>query len=187
MAFCDNIYLLSTFKDRLKMHKDKIEQIDWDKWEFTEDAVLTFIKNRDELLLIHKKRGLGKGKVNAPGGRVEPGETNMQAAIRECQEEVGLTPSGLVEVGELNFIFMDGYSLKGYVFFANKFSGNLIETDEADPFWCKISEIPYNNMWADDIYWLPPVLNGEKINGYFTFNSDTMLSKKIDITGKWSF
>ncbi len=32
-----------------------IKDTDWEKWEFTEDAVLTFIRNGNELLLIHKK------------------------------------------------------------------------------------------------------------------------------------
>ena len=169
------------------MNIDEISNIDWEKWKFTEDAVLTFIERGNELLLIHKKRGLGKGKVNAPGGRIDPGESAVEAAIRECQEEVGLTPSGLVEVGELSFIFLDGYSLKGYVFFASGFTGDLIETDEADPFWCLRSEIPYDNMWADDVHWIPPVLEGKTFKGFFTFDDDKMLSKNIEITGEWSF
>lgn len=160
---------------------DKISDIDWSKWKFTEEAVLTFIIMEDDVLLIHKKRGLGKGLINAPGGRIDPGETALDAAIRETQEEVGLTPYNLKYSTELSFIFKDGYSLKGYVFIADSYSGTMIETDEADPFWCKLKDIPYDNMWADDIHWIPKMLNGEFVKGVFIFDDDKMLDMGIKI------
>ncbi len=161
----------------------KVEDVDWENWKFSEEAVLTFIKRGSEWLLIHKKRGLGKGKVNAPGGRIDPGESALQAAVRECQEEVGLTPSQMRESTELNFIFLDGYSLKGYVYIAEDYSGDLVETDEADPFWCEESEIPYDNMWEDDIYWVPAMFSGEFVRGRFIFDDDKMLSKEVNLLG----
>lgn len=130
---------------------------------------------------------MGKGKVNAPGGRIDRGESAKEVAVRECIEEVGVEPSSLVYVGELNFIFTDGYSLKGYVYFSNKFSGTMIETDEADPFWCDIDKIPYEKMWSDDIKWLPLVLNGKKFEGHFIFENDKMLSYNVEETGAWSY
>jgi len=163
-----------------------VENVNWNEWKFSEDAVLTFIRDGDNWLLIHKKRGLGKGKVNAPGGRIDPGETALEAAIRECQEEVGLTPSEMREVVELNFIFLDGYSLRGYVFIAEQFEGEMIETDEADPFWCKEKDVPYDNMWEDDQYWIPRMFDGEKLIGRFIFDEDKMLSKEIISTGRHS-
>ncbi len=160
-----------------------IEEVDWENWEYKEEAVLTFIKREHEWLLIHKKRGLGKGKVNAPGGRIDPGETAIQAAIRECEEEVGLTPNTLRESTELNFIFVDGYSLKGYVFIAEGFEGDLVETDEADPFWCAETEVPYDKMWEDDQFWLPLMFKGEYTRGRFIFDNDKMLSKEVSLLG----
>ena len=157
----------------------KFQTINWDQWNYTEQAVLTFIREGDQVLLIHKKRGLGQGKVNAPGGRIDPGETAEFAAIRECQEEVGLTPSGLQYMGELNFVFVDGYSLQGFVFIAENYTGTLVETDEADPFWCHDQKIPYDNMWEDDIYWLPEMMEGQKFRGRFLFDDDTMLTKEV--------
>lgn len=161
-----------------------VSNVDWDSWKFTEEAVLTFIREGENWLLINKKRGLGNGKVNAPGGRIDPGETALQAAIRECEEEVGLTPSELRETTELNFIFTDGYSLKGHVFIAEKYTGTLVETDEADPFWCKEDKIPYDKMWEDDQYWLPQMLKGEYTKGRFIFDDDKMLSMDVKLLGE---
>jgi len=152
---------------------------DWKNWTPQEQAVLCFIQEGDKLLLIHKKRGLGKGKINAPGGRIDPGETPKEAAVRECQEEVGLTPSGLELICHLSFQFTNGYSLFGYVYFADSYTGSPMETEEADPFWCSRRDIPWEQMWEDDHYWLPRVLAGEKLDCRFDFDDDTMLSRKI--------
>ena len=45
-------------------------------------------------------------------GRVDPGETPEQGAIREAQEELHVTPIGVRKAGELAFQFRDGYSLR---------------------------------------------------------------------------
>ena len=52
-------------------------------------ANLVFLTRGDEILLIHKKTGLGAGKINGPGGKQEPGETSLEAAVRvrRCFQE----------------------------------------------------------------------------------------------------
>ena len=160
---------------------DNVKDVDWENWVPQEKAVIVYIKDNDNLILIHKKTGLGAGKINAPGGRIEKGETPEEAAVRECIEEIGLTPLNIKRGAELSFIFKDGYSLFGYVFFTDSYEGSLIETDEAEPFLCSLDNIPYDKMWEDDILWLPDALAGNYVTGRFIFDSDKMLSKKIDI------
>ena len=162
---------------------ESVDEVDWDAWEPTETAVICYIFKDGKVLLINKKTGLGKGKVNAPGGRIETGEMPIEAAVRETQEETGLTPLNVKQTGTLSFIFRDGYSLKGFVFFADDFSGDLTETDEADPFWVNVDEIPYEKMWEDDIHWLPEAIKGKTVNGRFIFDEDTMVSKVIETNG----
>ena len=157
-----------------------VSDVDWNRIAYTEEAVLCFIREGDRLLLIHKKTGLGAGLINGPGGRIEPGETPLEAAVRETREETGLTPQFLEHVGELAFVFTDGYSLYGYVFFAFGHEGLLTETEEADPFWCAISDIPYDRMWEDDGVWLPRVLNGERVKGYFIYDGEHALDHRVE-------
>ena len=157
-----------------------VRDIDWSTWSPGEKATLLFVLSDGRILLIDKKTGLGAGKVNGPGGRIEPGETALQGAIREVQEELCVTPTGVQEAGELYFQFVDGYSLHGTVFTASGFDGELCETYEAAPRWTSLDKIPYERMWADDALWLPLLLRGQRFRGYFIFDGDLMLDSRVD-------
>lgn len=161
------------------MAESFVGETDWARWQPTERATLCFVVRETEILLIRKKRGLGAGKVNGPGGRLEPGETAEACAIRETQEELGVTPVGLEWRGELHFQFTDGYALHCAVFTAVDCEGEPIETDEAVPLWTLRDAIPFPEMWADDIHWLPGVLEGRNFLGFFDFDGEIMLSKRV--------
>jgi 8-oxo-dGTP diphosphatase len=153
--------------------------INWVTWNPQDRATLLFVVRDGKILLIEKKRGLGKGKVNGPGGRLDPGETTLQAAIREVQEELCVTPTGISERGALFFQFADGYSLHATVFTAEDCEGTATETEEAVPLWTPLESIPYDRMWADDILWMPKMLAGEHFSGRFLFDDDTMIGHKL--------
>ena len=149
---------------------------DWENWEPNLRANLLFLQRGDEVLLIRKKRGIGAGKINAPGGKIEPGETAEEGAVRETREEVGIEAAALREMGQLHFQFVDGMALHCTVFHSTTFAGEAVETEEAIPLWTKIESIPYEEMWEDDIHWLPQMLAGQTFKGYFDFDDDKMLS-----------
>lgn len=165
----------------MKVDSLRVDQIDWTTWRPTERANLCFIVRDGQILLIRKKRGLGAGKINGPGGRIEPGETAEASAIRETQEEIGVTPTGLEQIGELHFHFLDGYKLHVAVFIASDCTGTLCETDEATPVWVRQDQIPYDEMWQDDPQWLPLLLARRKFCGYFTFDGENLLSYRVTI------
>ena len=104
-------------------------EVDWENWTPQMRSTLVFVRSEGQVLLIHKKRGLGEGKINGPGGKVEKGEEVEAAAIREVQEEVGLTPIKPQSVAELYFQFADGLSIHCTVFVADDYEGELIETE----------------------------------------------------------
>ena len=66
-------------------------------------------------------------------------------------------------------------------FVAFAFAGTPAETPEADPFWCDLDALPYENMWADDALWLPHVLAGRSVRGRFVFEDDRMLDHELDV------
>jgi len=150
-----------------------------DNWQATDKATLLFVLKEDDVLLIRKKRGLGAGKINGPGGKLEPGETPRQCAMREVREELCISVLDAQPCGELRFQFTDGYSIHVYVFTSTRFEGEPTETDEAVPLWFKRSEIPYVEMWADDRIWLPRVLDGASVTGKFIFSKDILLGHEV--------
>jgi 8-oxo-dGTP diphosphatase len=138
-----------------------------------------FIFRGAEVLLIRKLRGLGAGKINGPGGRLEKGETAFDCATREVQEELCVTPKQLELRGELRFQFLDGHSIHAFVFTADDCDGEPTSTEEAIPLWTHRSAIPYEQMWADDRLWLPHLLQNKRFRGRFLFAGDVMLEQEV--------
>ncbi|HKI75326.1 MAG TPA: 8-oxo-dGTP diphosphatase [Pseudomonadales bacterium] len=158
-----------------------VSDIDWDTWKPEQVATLMFVTRGTEVLLIRKKRGLGAGKINGPGGRIEPGETPMECAIRETEEELCITPQNVRAAGELFFHAEDMPKIHGHVFTASDYTGTPAETDEAIPLWTPTDRLPLDEMWDDDRLWLPHVLQGKSIRGWFTFVGESMVDHRLEV------
>lgn len=133
----------------------------------------------------YKKAGFGKGKISGFGGKVEVGESIVQAAKREMFEEsaIQILPRNFAQVGLLNFIFpgCPSWSQQVHVFFARNWNGHPRESDEMIPLWFNVAEIPFSQMWDDGRYWLPVLLDGRSIRADFTFAYDNAAVDTIAI------
>ena len=147
------------------------------------ETTLCLLRKDNKILLPRKKRGVGAGKFNGVGGKIEQGETPEQAMIRETQEEIECTPTDYEKVGFLEFDeFFKGKKEKVsfYLYIVNDWIGEPTETDEMEPKWFDLEEIPYDKMFPDDRYWLPRVIEGKKIKAYFNFDEEwNILEQKI--------
>ena len=128
-----------------------------------------------KILLGMKKRGFGVGKLNGIGGKVEPGETTDEAAVRETFEEIGVKVTKMKLMGEIVFDNLYYHNrperMMMHCYVATAWEGQPEESDEIKPEWVKMSEVPYNKLWEDDQYWLPAILRGEEIQAHFRFNA----------------
>lgn len=133
---------------------------------------LCIIQQGNKVLLGMKKRGFGAGLWNGFGGKLDDGETVLEAAHREIEEEIGVNVTDLTEVGQIEFNFREGedLTLEVHIFKATQFKGEPQETDEMRPEWFDINEIPYSQMWSDDKYWIPYLLEDKKFKGRFFFD-----------------
>lgn len=138
----------------------------------TTKATLCFIVRDGRILLIKKKRGFGAGKWNAPGGKLEDGETLESAVCRELKEEIGIVPKEPQLLAEIEFFNDDSFEWHVYAFRSADFSGTLKETAEAKPQWFSVDEIPYDGMWIDDRHWLPLFLEGKRLRARFYFKNE---------------
>jgi mutator protein MutT len=140
-------------------------------------TTLLFLVRDDEILLAMKKRGTGVNKWNGVGGKVGPEESVETAAIRECEEEIGVTPLHLEKVAELDFqIPTQQFHNFAHVYFCRQWQGEPTESEEMAPSWFPVAEIPYDEMWADDQHWLPRVMAGERLRGWFVFDEHEEVS-----------
>lgn len=159
--------------------------VDWESWVPVVPATLMFVVRDDRVLLIVKKRGLGAGKINGPGGKIDPGETPLACAIRETEEELEITPLNPRKLGELWFAMGDVPDILCHVYRADDFTGTPTETEEAVPLWVGLDEVPYDRMWADDRLWLPLMLEETPFLGKFCFAGDDLLWSSIEIRQAW--
>lgn len=142
---------------------------------------LCIIHQHPRVLLGMKKRGFGAGRWNGFGGKVQNGETIEDATKRELREEAGIDVEFLEKVGIIDFEFRgDPVILQVHIFKSNNFSGEPKESEEMKPQWWHIDEIPFKEMWPDDMYWMPLFLNGKKFKGKFLFGgSDVILEQEL--------
>jgi 8-oxo-dGTP pyrophosphatase MutT (NUDIX family) len=126
-------------------------------------ATLALNVKDSKVLLGTKKTGeIGKGTINAPGGKCNPGELPIECVVRETSEEVGivLDPENITLTAVITFFADNAADFEVYVFRAETFSGEPRETEEMVPEWFTISEIPFGRMLESDFAWFPRALNG---------------------------
>ena len=129
---------------------------------------LCIIHQHPRILLGLKKAGFGAGRWNGFGGKVEKGESIEEAAKREIMEEAGIEVSDLNKIGIIEFEFKDNPEvLEMHIFKSSDFKGEPAESEEMKPTWFHMDEIPFKDMWPDDIYWMPLFLKGKKFRGKF--------------------
>lgn len=151
-----------------------------------QNTLCLLIKEKDgkkEILLAMKKRGFGVAKWNGTGGKFDKnkGDKNlMDAAIRETKEEIGIEIKKLEEKAILTFYFphKPEWNQKVYVYWVNDWLGEPQESEEMNPRWFKEKNIPYQEMWDDDQYWLPHFIKERRFKASFVFNEENNVVEK---------
>lgn len=144
-------------------------------------TTLLILRNDNKILLARKKRGFGFGKWNGVGGKVEEKETPEEAMIRETQEEISVTPIEYEKIGIIRFVEYIKEELTTndmHLYIATKWQGVPKESEEMQPKWFSINNLPWEEMFSDDKYWLPLVLKGKKLDAFFEYDKNWNLQKQ---------
>lgn len=144
-------------------------------------TTLLILRKDKKILLARKKRGFGFGKWNGVGGKVEEKETPEEAMIRETQEEISVTPIEYEKIGIIRFVEYVKEELTTndmHLYIATKWQGVPKESEEMQPKWFSINNLPWEEMFSDDKYWLPLVLKGKKLDAFFEYDKNWNLQKQ---------
>lgn len=132
--------------------------------------------NGTQVLLGLKKHGFGAGRVVAPGGKIEPGESRAQAAVRELHEETSLVAAteSLEPAARVYFRFpyAPQADMDCTIFLTRNFSGAATASDELEPAWYPIGHLPLAGMWDDSALWLGKLLAGERFDAQVILAED---------------
>ena len=121
--------------------------------EHTERVILTnlcMIRDGSKVL-VQEKVGKGADGIIFPGGHVEENEPVTDSVIREMKEETGLDIESPRLCGVKEWINPDGSRYLVFLFTADRFSGELVSSDEGRVFWMEKDEVLRANwIWHMD-------------------------------------
>lgn len=147
-------------------------------------ATLCYVKKDNKTLMIHrvkKENDLHEGKWNGLGGKFEQGESPEECVIREVWEESGLKITNPRLRGFITFPLFDGdKDWHVFVFTADKFEGELIDSPEGRLEWIEDENLSDLNLWEGDRIFLPWIQDGDRFfSAKFEYHDGRLLSHKV--------
>ena len=146
-------------------------------------ATLCYLRHEGKTLMVHrikKKNDMHAGKWNGLGGKLEPGETPEECAVREILEESGLKVINPILKGVLTFpAFSNDEDWYAFVFVAHEFEGQLIDSPEGDLKWVDNSELLDLNLWDGDRIFLPWLERPGFFSGKFIYENGRFIEHQV--------
>jgi mutator protein MutT len=123
-------------------------------------SVLIAIIMRDEPMVLLTKRAMHlnvhAGQIGFAGGKLEAGETALQAALREAHEEIGLDPKFVTAYAQTEaFNTRSGFELVGIIATINpEFTLNINKNEVDEVFEVPLAFLmnPDNHIWRNRIF-----------------------------------
>jgi 8-oxo-dGTP diphosphatase len=148
-------------------------------------ATLCYVKQGSQTLMIHrvkKENDMHAGKWNGLGGKFEAGETPEECAIREIQEESGLSAKNLNLKGFLTFpAFANEEDWYAFVFVVDQFEGELIDSPEGQLEWIDTDKLLELTLWEGDRIFLPWLEKPGFFSGKFIYEDGKLQSNQVVI------
>lgn len=131
--------------------------------ETVELTVLCLLHDNDRYLLQDRLKEDWKG-YTLPGGHVEPGESIVDAVVREMKEETGLTVLNTRLCGVKQFPIEAGRYIV-FLFRADQFEGELASSAEGEMHWVRKEELAHVPV-VNDLDELLQVMLDDQLNEF---------------------
>ena len=139
----------------------------------TQLATLCYVMNENKTLMLHrvkKENDYHKGKWNGLGGKFEVGESPEECAKREILEESGLVVENPLLKGIITFPMFDNVKdWYVFVFTSDKFTGELIHSNEGNLEWIDNDKLTDLNLWDGDKIFIPWIFQDRFFSAKFNY------------------
>lgn len=129
-----------------------------------------------EVLLTRRSQSMRhhRGEISFPGGRMDPGETPLDTALREAHEEVGLDPDAVTVIGELDHL--NTVVSRSYIVPKVAIVDAAVEvrpmTGELDRvMWVPLDELVAGHTYHGEWWGMPPT---DRLLHFFTLVDETV-------------
>ena len=131
-------------------------------------TTLCMLSDGNGNILVEDRKDPTWPGVCFPGGHVEPGESFTEAAVREMQEETGLTVLDPKLCGVKQFQTKNNARYVVFFYKATRWTGSLHSSDEGEVFWIPKSELK-NYRLVDDFCDMLQVMESEELNEFYYY------------------
>jgi len=146
-------------------------------------ATLCYVRRNGHTLMVHrvkKANDMHAGKWNGLGGKLEPGETPEECAVREIREESGLHVRNPRLRGVLTFPeFSNDEDWYAFLFVVDDFEGALIDSPEGHLKWVPDDALLDLNLWEGDRIFIPWLDQPGFFSGKFIYKEGVLVTHSV--------
>ena len=146
-------------------------------------GTLCYIENNNKILMLNrikKPNDMHKNKWVGLGGKLIPGETPEECITREIKEESGLHIIDPLIKGIITFPkFDDINDWLIFVYYCNKFKGEMIESNEGKLEWIENNKIINLNLWDGDKLFLKWLKNKPFFSAKFIYKNKKLIKHSV--------
>lgn len=146
-------------------------------------ATLCYVQKPGFTLMLHrvkKENDMHRGKWNGLGGKLEPGESPEECALREVLEESGLRCRHPRLRGFITFPAFDEIDdWYTFLFTLDEFEGELIDSPEGNLAWIPNGELLGLNLWPGDRVFLPWIFQDALFSAKFVYEKGEFLRHEV--------